>query len=381
MTLAAAARSEIRPVEAKVLRGERLDFGDALILYRHPDLTELAALADVARRRAVPESRVTYVVGRNVNYTNVCWVKCKFCAFYRLPGDPEGYVLPQEQIDAKIQELVDIGGSELLLQGGLNPDLRIDYYETLLGHIKSRFAVHLHALSPTEIRYIARHSDLSLEETLARLRDAGLDSIPGAGAEILVDEVRDEIAPLKEKWADWMEVMTVAGRMGMTSSATMMYGSWETIEDRVQHLLRVREAQEGGARFLAFIPWSFQGPGPDMDAPAATGFDYLRTVAVSRMLLDNIAHQQSSWVTQGPKVAQVALQFGVDDMGSIMMEENVVSAAGCTWNLGISDLRRLIEEAGCQPVQRDTYYRPWTADIPLLPSPAHGGVAAGRASR
>jgi len=365
----------ISGIERKVLRGERLSLEDGMRLYRHPDLTELAALADAARRRAVPEGeRVTYVVGRNVNYTNICWVKCRFCAFYRLPGSPEGYVLPTEKILAKVKELVEVGGSEVLMQGGLNPDLKIEYYEDLLGSIKDAYDVHLHALSPTEILYIARHSKLPLEETLGRLRDAGLDSVPGAGAEILVDEVRREIAPLKETWADWMEVMTTAGRLGMTASATMMYGSVETVEDRLLHMVRVREAQDGPVRFLAFIPWSFQGPGPDMDAPRATGFDYLRTVAVARLMLDNVPHIQSSWVTQGTKVAQVSLQYGVDDMGSIMMEENVVSAAGTSYSADIPELRRLIEDAGYRPLQRDTYYRPWAPGMPLQPSPAQSAA-------
>jgi len=354
----------------KAGRGERLSLDDALALHRHPELLELADLADSARRRAVPGDAVTYVVGRNVNYTNVCWVRCRFCAFYRLPGDPEGYTLPFERIVEKVGELAAIGGSEVLIQGGLNPDLEIGWYEELLRRIRAAHDVHLHAFSPTEIRYIARRSGLGIEETLGRLRDAGLDSVPGGGAEILVDEVRREIAPLKEGWEEWMEVMRAAARLGITATATMMYGSVETLEQRLLHLVRVREAQDETGRFTAFIPWSFQGPTPELDAPRASGLDYLRTVAVSRLLLDNVPHLQASWVTQGAKVAQIGLGYGLDDMGSVMMEENVVSAAGTAYRVDVPELRRLIEEAGWRPEQRDTYYRPWQRGAPLPPSPA-----------
>jgi cyclic dehypoxanthinyl futalosine synthase len=371
------AAGGIGDLAARARRGERLGFDDGVRLFRHPVLLELAELADGARRRIVPGDTVTYVVGRNVNYTNVCWVRCRFCAFYRPPGDPEGYLHPTGKLLEKIGELTAIGGSEVLMQGGLNPELKIDYYEGLLRAIREAHDVHLHAFSPTEIRYIARLSDLSLEETLGRLRDAGLDSVPGGGAEMLVEEVRRRLAPLKETWEEWLEVMEVANRMGITTTATMMYGTLETVEHRVQHLLRVREAQDRGGGFTAFIPWSFQGPAPELDAPRASALDYLRTVAVSRLLLDNVPHLQASWVTQGAKVAQIGLGYGLDDMGSVMMEENVVSAAGTTYRVDVPELRRLIEEAGCRPAQRDTYYRPWEAGRPLEPSPARAAAGSG----
>ncbi len=347
----------IEDIAEKVFSGERLAFEEGIRLFRHPNLTDLGILANYVREKKHPERIVTYVVGRNINYTNVCWVRCKFCAFYRVPGDPEGYVLPKAEIFRKIREMCELGGIEVLMQGGLNPKLKIDYYEDLFRSIKERFPVHLHALSPTEIIYIAKISKLSLEETLLRLKEAGLDTIPGGGAEMLIDEVRREIAPYKDKAEEWLGVMRLAHQLGIRTTVTMMYGSVETLEQRVEHLIRVREVQDETGGFTAFIPWSFQPEGTELPVKKATGFDYLRTVAVARLMLDNIDNIQASWVTQGLKIAQIALNFGVNDFGSTMMEENVVSAAGTRFTVSIEEIEQTIRSAGYEPRRRDTLYR------------------------
>lgn len=370
-------------IAEKVFGGRRLDSGDGLRLFEHPNLINLAFLADTVRRRLHPDRIVTYIIGRNINYTNVCWVRCKFCAFYRLPGDSAGWTLSHEEIFRKIEELLALDGIELLMQGGLNPNLKIGYYEDLFSQIKSRYPVHLHALSPTEILYISRISKLSLEETLRRLRAAGLDTIPGGGAEILSDEIREQIAPYKESTDHWLEVMRTAHGLGMRTTATMMYGSVEDARHRVEHLLRVRDLQDETGGFTAFIPWNFQPGGTELGATLhrsaaadglpggkATGFDYLRTVAVSRVILDNVPNIQASWVTQGEKLGQVALSYGVNDFGSTMMEENVISAGTSAARVGAGaetgpsgrfamspeDIERLIRDAGYEPRRRNTYY-------------------------
>lgn len=363
----------LEDIAEKVWRGERLTFEDGRRLLRHPRLPELGALADWVRWQKHPEPIVTYNIGRNINYTNVCWVRCDFCAFYAPPGSQEGYVQPKEEIFRRIEELIAVGGTrprscEVLLQGGLNPKLRIEYFEDLFAAIKARYpAVHLHALSATEILYIAHLSRLSLEETLQRLHRAGLDSIPGAGAEILVDEVRRRIAFRKDTTEEWLQVHRTAHRLGINTTATMMYGSLETLEHRLEHLLRVREVQdealerlrrgEPGGRFTAFICWSFQPEGTALArVERATGFDYLRTVAVARLMLDNIENLQASYVTQGPKVAQVALRYGLNDFGSTMMEENVISAGSRSFILPPEEIQRLIRQAGFIPKRRNTFY-------------------------
>jgi cyclic dehypoxanthinyl futalosine synthase len=359
----------IDDIAAKVFAGERLDFNDGLRLMRHPNLAELGMLADFVRQRVNPGKVVTYIAGRNINYSNVCWVQCKFCAFYDLPSSGKGYVHSKEVIFQKIQEMVDLGGIEILLQGGLNPKLKIDYYEDLFSSIGEKFpTVWIHGLSVAEILYIAKISRLSTEETLIRLRNAGLKTIPGAGAEMLVDRVRKVIAPYKDTRDEWLETMKLWHKLGGHSTVTMMYGTVETMEERLEHILETRKAQDeslastsGG--FTAFIAWNFQPDGTPLAAemPAdwrkATGFDYLRTIAVARVLLDNIPHHQASWVTQGPKIAQVGLNFGLDDFGSTMMEENVVSATGTDFVMPISEIERLISEAGYEPKRRDTLYR------------------------
>jgi cyclic dehypoxanthinyl futalosine synthase len=347
----------------KALDGERITDEDAIALLRSRDLVAVGRAANEIRNRMNDPAKVTFIVDRNLNYTNVCVTDCDFCAFYRRPGDVrEGYLLPKPVIYKKIEETLAIGGTGLLMQGGHHPDLGIDYYEDLFRSIKGRYKIHLHALSPPEIQHIARRSKLTVPETLARLRDAGLDSVPGGGAEILVDRVRQIIAPKKTKSEEWLDVMRQAHRLGMSTTATMMYGHVETIEERVEHMRKIRELQDETRGFRAFISWTFQRDGNRLDDlvpehTRPTSFDYLLTQAVSRIYLDNVPHIQSSWVTQGMKVGQVALGFGADDMGSVMIEENVVSAAGTTYRTTTDELVHLIKALGKTPVQRDTLYR------------------------
>lgn len=350
----------IDDIAQKVRAGDRLSASDGARLFAWPRLPELAALADHVRLRLNPEPVVTYILGRNINYTNVCWVRCRFCAFYRTPGHDQGYVLTTDEILRKVGEMVDAGGIEILLQGGLNPRLKIEWYEDLLRAIKAEYGkdgVILHAFSPAELIYIARISKLPLDEALGRLRDAGLDSIPGGGAEILTDRVREQISPLKDTAEAWLGCMRTAQQLGLRTTATMMYGSVDTWEDRLEHLLKIRDLQDETGGFTAFIPWSFQPDGTDLPGERASAFDYLRTVAVSRLMLDNVPHLQASWVTQGPKVAQIALRYGLDDFGSTMMEENVVSSAGCAFAMPVEEIDRLIRAAGYEPARRTTQYQ------------------------
>jgi cyclic dehypoxanthinyl futalosine synthase len=347
----------------KALDGERITDADALTLLESRDLVAVGRGANELRNRKVDPTRITFIVDRNLNYTNICVTDCDFCAFYRRPGDRnEGYLLPKPVIFKKIEETLAIGGTGVLMQGGHHPDLGIDYYDDLFRSIKARYPIHLHALSPPEIQHIARRSRLSVPDTLTRLRDAGLDSIPGGGGEILVDRVRDEIAPKKTRTAEWLNVMRHAHRLGMSTTATMMYGHVETLADRVEHMRRIRDLQEETGGFRAFISWTFQSDGNRLAARVPreqmpTSFDYLLTQAVSRIYLDNVHHIQSSWVTQGLKIGQVALGFGADDLGSVMIEENVVSAAGTTHRTSTEELVHLIKALGKTPVQRDTLYR------------------------
>jgi cyclic dehypoxanthinyl futalosine synthase len=353
----------VEEVLEKALSGERINDADAVTLLRSRDLVAVGRVANEVRNRKVDPDRITFIVDRNLNYTNICVTDCDFCAFYRRPGDQrEGYLLPKPVIFKKIEETLALGGTGLLMQGGHHPDLGIDYYEDLFRSIKARYRIHLHALSPPEVQHIARRSKLTIWETLSRLRNAGLDSLPGGGGEILVDRVRDLIAPKKTTSDEWLDVMRHAHRLGMSTTATMMYGHVETIEERVEHMRRVREVQDETRGFRAFISWTFQRDGNRLSAQVRdedmpTSFDYLLTQAVSRIYLDNVDHIQSSWVTQGMKVGQVALGFGADDMGSVMIEENVVSAAGTTHRTSTDELVHLIKALGKVPVQRDTLYR------------------------
>jgi len=358
-----AATDGTAAVLDRALSGERISEEDALALLCSRDLVAIGRAANHIRERRTDASRVTFIVDRNLNYTNVCYTDCDFCAFYRRPGDRnEGYLLPKPVIFKKIEETLAIGGTGLLMQGGHHPDLGVEYYEDLFRSIKARYPIHLHALSPSEVQHAARRSKLTIWETLSRLRDAGLDSIPGGGAEILVDRVRQIISPKKTTSAEWLDVMRHAHRLGMSTTATMMYGHVETLEERVEHMRLIRALQDETRGFRAFISWTFQDDGNRLGArvPRAampTSFDYLLTQAVSRIYLDNVDHIQSSWVTQGLKIGQVALGFGADDMGSVMIEENVVSAAGTTYRTSTEELVHLIRRLGKTPVQRDTLYR------------------------
>jgi len=347
----------------KALEGERITDEEALTLLRSRDLVAVGRVADELRNRKIDKRRVTFIVDRNVNYTNVCYTDCDFCAFYRRPGDTrEGYLLPKPIIFKKIEETLALGGTALLMQGGHHPDLGVEYYEDLFSSIKARYPIHLHALSPSEIQHAARRSKLTIPEALTRLRDAGLDSLPGGGAEILVDRVRKIISPKKTTSGEWLGIMREAQRLGMSTTATMMYGHVETLEERVEHMRRIRDLQDELHGFRAFISWTFQRDGNRLGDVVSedvrpTSFDYLLTQAVSRIYLDNVDHIQSSWVTQGMKVGQVALSFGADDMGSVMIEENVVSAAGTTHRATAEDFVRAIKALGKTAVQRDTLYR------------------------
>jgi cyclic dehypoxanthinyl futalosine synthase len=325
------------------------------------DLIGLGMEADALRQRLHPGNVVTYIVDRNINYTNICTEYCSFCAFYRSLGSPEGYVQPLESICQKIEETLALGGTGILLQGGLHPGLKIDYYENLLSRIKRRYpGLHLHCFSAPEILNVAEVSGLSLRETLLRLVDAGLDSIPGGGAEILDDEVRHRIARLKCTTEEWLSVHRMAHQLGLRTTATMMFGCGESLRHRVNHLERVRQLQEETGGFTAFIPWMFQPAHTalgNLVKEQTTAVDYLKTLAVSRLYLDNILNVQASWLTPGPKICQIALRFGGNDVGSILIEENVVRAAGCTNTTNEAELRRLISDAGFRPVKRDTLYR------------------------
>jgi cyclic dehypoxanthinyl futalosine synthase len=337
--------------------GSRIERNEALRLLTGDDLLLLGRRADVIRRSMHPENRVTFVIDRNVNYTNICETKCSFCAFYRDKQAADAYVLSQEAIFGKIEELVMQGGTQLLMQGGLNPELTIDFFERLFCEIKARFpGVQNHSLSPAEVVCIATHSGLTLDETISRLKNAGLDSIPGGGAEILVDEVRSSISPRKISWRQWADVMHKAATQGMPTTATMMFGSSEKPEDIVEHLFRIRELQDAGGSFTAFIPWTYQPGNTELGGTTASGVEYLKVLALSRVVLDNVSNIQASWVTQGAKMAQVALFFGANDLGGTMLEENVVAAAGCSFRMSSEEMVALIRTAGFQPAQRNTTY-------------------------
>ncbi len=347
----------LKTIAPKIDRDEALSPQEALWLLKEADLLAVGRLADGVRQRLHPDNLVTFVVDRNVNYTNVCESKCKFCAFYRDEGAADAYLLAEEEIFAKIRELVAQGGTQLLMQGGLHPALGIRFFEELFRGIKARFPhVQNHSLSPAEIAHIAQVSKLSVPETLRRLKEAGLDSVPGGGAEILVDSVRQEISPRKIGWEGWAAVMGEAARLGMPTTATMMFGSRERPEDIVEHLFRVRSLQSAGGSFTAFIPWTYQPGNTELGGKGATGVEYLKVLALSRIILDIIPNIQASWVTQGAKMAQVALFFGANDLGGTMLEENVVAAAGCTFRMSREEMVELIQGAGFRAAQRTTLY-------------------------
>ena len=348
----------------KVWDGLRINPSEALRLYQLP-LEELGGLADHRRQLAKKDSYtgrgndiVTYIVDRNINYTNVCNVYCKFCAFYRAEKDDDAYVISFDEIDKKIEETLALGGTQILMQGGHHPKLTKQWYLDLLSHLKSKFPqINIHGFSPSEFIHFREVFNEPLGTIISDFKAAGLGSIPGGGGEILVDRVRQRISPLKAMSDDWLEVMDVAHRLGLNSSATMMFGHVETIEDRIEHLERLRAQQDKSKGFTAFICWTFQAEHTKLRAPTVGAHEYLRTQALGRIYLDNFPNVQSSWVTQGQDIGQVALKFGANDLGSIMIEENVVSQAGTTFRMTVADMHRLIKDLGYEPRQRDNWYR------------------------
>ncbi|ELP35183.1 cyclic dehypoxanthinyl futalosine synthase [Rhodopirellula baltica] len=355
---APANSSAVHDILAKAVAGDRLTSAEGLTLLESHDLAAIGAAAEKVSRAKHPEPYRTYNVDRNINYTNVCTAVCDFCAFYRGPKSDEGYVLPREVLLQKIQETVDLGGNQILLQGGLHPKYKLDWYEEMLRDIKSRFPeVNVHGFSPPELHHFTKVNNLPLRDVLSRLKDAGLGSVPGGGAEILTDRVRNEITRGKVMTDDWLNVMRVWHELGGISSSTMMFGHVETLAERIEHLERLRSLQDETGGFTAFICWTFQPDNTEMSDVRPTGsFEYLKMLAVSRLFLDNIPNLQSSWVTQGLKIGQMALMFGANDMGSLMIEENVVAEAGTVHYLSLQQIREAIEELGFVPRQRDVHY-------------------------
>ena len=358
MNLAPSGRPVAQILDDAV-SGRRISAGDAHTLLLEGDFLELGMAAHEVRSRFNDPTVATYNIDRNINYTNVCVYKCRFCAFYRVPGDPEGYLLPFEEIGRKVEETLALNGTGILMQGGVHPDLPLSYYEDLLRYLRSNYpALHVHAFSPPEVKFIAKKERMSFYDVIARLKAAGLMSIPGGGAEILSDQIRkDVLAYPKCSAEEWIDIMRQAHRNGLRTSATMMYGMGEPITARVEHFQRVRDLQDETAGFTAFISWTFQHEHTEMpDVPETYAEEYLRTLAVSRLFFDNIVHFQTSWVTQGKKIGQTALAFGADDMGSIMIEENVVSSAGTSYRMSQDEMEHLIRSAGYTPKQRTNLY-------------------------
>lgn len=354
----ASGTTNIRDILDKAIAGERLSPDDGLALLESHDLAAIGSAADQVSRRMHPEPYRTYNVDRNINYTNVCTAVCDFCAFYRGPKSDEGYVLSREQLLTKVEETVALGGNQILMQGGLHPKFKIEWYEDLLRDIKAKFPeVNVHGFSPPELHHFTKVNNMPLREVLERLKAAGLGSIPGGGAEILVDRVRSALTRGKCMTDEWLEVMRVWHQLGGISTATMMFGHLETLPERIEHLERVRQVQDETNGFTAFICWTFQPDNTDLShLPAVGSFEYLKTQAISRLYLDNIPSIQSSWVTQGLKVGQLAMLFGANDMGSLMIEENVVAEAGTVHFLSLDQIREAIEELGFEPRQRDVFY-------------------------
>ncbi len=347
--------SKIDHLLQRALNGERLGLEEGIALWESDEIEKIGWAANQLMERRHPKPITTFVIGRNINYTNVCDTYCRFCAFYRTPGSKDAYVLSNEEIYKKIKETVDVGGTEILMQGGTNPDLPLRYYTDLLRGIKKRFPVHMHSFSPVEIRKMKEVSGLSYEEVLRELKEAGLDSIPGGGAELLVERIRHKISRLKTTWQEWIDIMKTANRVGLHTTATMVIGFGETMEERMLHLLRLREAQDETGGFLAFILWTYQ-PVPTLPAEKVPPEEYLKGIAIARIILDNISNFQSSWVTMGPEIGKLSLQYGCNDFGSTMIEENVVSAAGTAHKVNNNLAIQLIREAGKIPAQRNTKY-------------------------
>jgi cyclic dehypoxanthinyl futalosine synthase len=335
---------------------ERLTFEEAVRLFQETELLQLANAADAVCKDKHSEGVVTFLIDRNINYTNICQNQCSFCAFYRHRGHPDAYVLSQEQIENKVAETLELSGTQVMLQGGINPDLKLNFYTNMFRELKKKFRIRIHSLSPPEILHIAESEGLSLADVLRELIKAGLDSLPGGGAEILVDSVRQRISPRKISSAQWLEVMEEAHRQGLKTTATMMIGTVETVEDRISHLRKIRDLQDQTGGFMSFIPWTFQPGNTALGGRAVSSLEYLRTLSISRLFLDNFPNVQGSWVTQGRDIGQVCLSFGANDLGSIMIEENVVRAAGISHRITVDEMVDLIQKAGKIPAQRDTEF-------------------------
>lgn len=355
----------IENLQGKILDGKRITPEETLQLYRTCSLEELGALAHERRnqKKALSYNQkgneiITYIIDRNINYTNICNVYCKFCAFYRVEGDSDAYVLSHETIGKKIEETIALGGTQILMQGGHHPKLGIDFYLELLSFIKTNYPkINIHAFSPPEFNHFSDVFHMPIRDIISKFKEAGLGSIPGGGGEILVDRVRERISPLKCNSEEWLNVMRIGHELGLKTSATMMFGHVETIEERIQHLHRLRQLQDETGGFTAFICWTFQHENTKLKAEPVGSFEYLKMQALARIFLDNFENIQSSWVTQGPKIGQIALQYGANDLGSIMIEENVVSQAGTSFRMNVKEMHRLITELGYQPRQRDNWYQ------------------------
>lgn len=348
----------VKSVALKIADGGRLDMDEARLLYAEADIHTLGALAHAKRLEKHPDPIVTYVSDRNINYSNICVCGCRFCAFYKAPDQDGGYVLSRKELSRKIEETLALGGTQILMQGGHHPDLPLTFYEDMLAYIKANHDIHVHAFSPPEIAFFAGLENLPTSEVIRRLKAAGLDSIPGGGAEILVDEVRSRVSPNKCRAGQWLEIMEQAHEQGLRTTATMMFGHEETPEQRLEHLFAVRDSQDRTGGYTAFIPWTFQPENTAIKARPLTSVEYLRLLALSRLVLDNFDNIQVSWVTMGPKIAQLALFFGGNDFGSTMIEENVVKAAGVTFRLSEQEIHRLIRDVGLEPRKRLMDYRP-----------------------
>lgn len=333
-----------------------LSFRQGVQLLETADIIDLGVEANAIRQKIHPGNVVTFVIDRNINYTNVCTTECRFCAFFRKEGQPDSYLLSKEVVEEKLTETIEAGGTQVMLQGGLHPALGLGYYTDLLRFIKRNFSITIHSFSPAEILHIARQEGLSLECTLRQLNEAGLDSLPGGGAEILVDEVRQRVSPKKISASDWLLVMETAQKIGMKTTATMVIGMGETYAQRIEHMEKIRQLQEKTGGFRAFIMWSYQPGNTQLGGEKTSSWDYLRTLAVSRIYLNNVEHIQGSWVTQGQNIGQLTLAFGANDLGSIMLEENVVKAAGTAYQMSVNKMVETIRGAGKIPAQRDTAY-------------------------
>jgi cyclic dehypoxanthinyl futalosine synthase len=336
---------------------KKLTFDEAVSLFREADLLDLAQAADTVCRKKHPDGVATFQIDRNINYTNICRNQCSFCAFYRTKDHPEAYVLSQDEINNKITEAIQLSGTQVMLQGGINPDLTFDYYTNMFKEIKKHFTIRIHSLSPPEIIYLAESSGMKIADVLKELVRAGLDSLPGGGAEILVDRVRQRISPKKINSSQWLEVMEEAHKLGLKTTATMMIGTVETIEERIEHLVKIRDLQDRTGGFMSFISWTFQPGNTVLGGKTVSSIEYLRMLSICRLFLDNFANIQGSWVTQGKDIGQVCLSFGANDLGSIMIEENVVRAAGVSYKMTVEEMVELIRKAGKTPAQRDTEFR------------------------